>query len=241
MNDPSGRAVRRQSAGTVERPDRPLVFVADCLQLVMQRAHLERCGYRLTAALSSECRALVFCCDHLSDYESAAAGIDAPKIVVGANPPASWRQAERLNRPLLPIDLERRIAQLLRGADAPAGAELRLLIVEDDATVRAAAEAAFEEAGFDVRSVAGFGLVQSEMNLCPDVILMDLNLPGLSGEQLGEILRCQGVPIVIFSSAPPERLEAARVDIGAVGAFSKGVPLPQIAAWIREYLLERKA
>jgi DNA-binding response OmpR family regulator len=101
--------------------------------------------------------------------------------------------------------------------------------------------AALEEAGFDVRSVAGFGLVQSEMNLRPDLILMDLNLPGLSGEQLGEILRSQGVPIVIFSSAPPERLEAARACIGAVAAFSKGVPLPEIAAWIRGHLLGRKA
>jgi len=219
----------------------PLVFVTDCLQLVMQRAHLARCGYRLTAALSPECRVLVFCGDHLSWYESAAAGLDAPKLVVGADPPASWQKAERLNRPLLPIDLERRIVKLLQGAGTPAGAELRLLIVEDDATVRAAAEVAFAEAGFDVRSVAGFGLVQSEMNRRPDLILMDLNLPGLSGEQLGEILRRQGVPIVIFSSASPERLEAARAAIGAAAAFSKGVALHEIAAWIREYLAGRKA
>ncbi|HBL27871.1 MAG TPA: hypothetical protein DD490_13615 [Acidobacteria bacterium] len=224
-----------RETSAAERSETRLVFLADCPQLALHRTHLERCGYRLTTVLSPECRVLVFCHDHLGRYEAAAAGLDAPKLVVGADPPASWKKAERVDRPVLPLDLERRINRLFRRPGAVTGMAIRLLMVEDDATVRAAAETTFGEMGFEVRSVSGFGGVQGEMRRRPDVVLMDLNLPGVSGEQLGEILRSHGVPIVIFSSAPPERLEAARSSIGAVAAFSKGAPLRGIAVWIQGY------
>lgn len=219
-----------------------LVFVADCPMLGLQRTHLERRGFCLTPTPSPQCGVLVFCADHLGDYGSMGiAGIDAPKLVVGAEPPAGWLKAERLNVPLLPVELENRIVKLLGGSEAPVGPRYRLLMVEDDATARAAATAAFEQAGFEVRSVGGFAMVQDEMKRQPDFILMDLNLPGLSGEKLGEILQRQGVPIAIFSSETPERLEAARSRVGAVAAFPKGMPLHEVAAQVRAHLTGPKA
>lgn len=232
----AGQGVTAPTLAPAPRPlEDQLVFVPDCPLLGLQRAHLERRGFRLTPIPSPKCSVLVFCGDHVQDYTSAAT-IDAPKLVVGADPPPTWRRAERLMAPLLPIDLENRIVSLLRTSSAAAGRTYRLLMVEDDATVRAAAEAAFEEAGFEVRSVDGFAMVQEEMNRRPDLILMDLNLPGLSGEKLGEILRRQGVPIAIFSSETAERLEAARARVGAIAAFSKGTPLHKVAAAIRRHL-----
>ena len=40
----------------------------------------------------------------------------------------------------------------------------------------------------------------------PELIVMDLNLPGLSGEKLGEMIRKQKIPVVIFSSEREDRL-----------------------------------
>jgi CheY-like chemotaxis protein len=222
----------------VENPGNslPLVFLPTCPLLALQKAHLERCGgFQLTDQPSPECRVLICCADHVGTHEAAVASLDAPKLVVGADPPASWRNAERLERPLLPLDLETRVNALLEGRPA-VPSSYRVLIVDDDAVVRAAAESAFSRAGFEARSVGGFASVQTEMKRRPDVVLMDLSLPGLSGEKLGEILRRQGVPIVVFSSAGPERLEAARASIGAIAAFAKGVSLSLVAAQVRQHL-----
>jgi CheY-like chemotaxis protein len=215
-----------------------IIFTPDCSSLGMHRTHLERGGFVVTTTLARECSALVFCSDHLREYAAsgAVAAHGAPKLVVGADPPGDWLRAERLAVPLLPVDLETRLVKLLRGSSASLGPTYRLLIVEDDAVTRAAVESAFEIAGFDVRSVGGFAMVQEEMKRRPDFILMDLNLPGLSGERLGEILRHQGVPIAIFSSETPERMEAARERVGAVAAFSKGTPLHAVAAQVRNHL-----
>lgn len=225
---------------TVAPVEGGLVFMGDCPQLSLHWKHLERRGFHLTPVVSPDCRVLVLCAEHLNLHDRAVAAMSEPKLVLGGEPPSHWSNAEALAGPVLPAVLERRLTQLLGNRPSTEGARYRLLMIEDDPTVRQAATAAFEDAGFEVRSVDGFALVQEEMKRHPDFILMDLNLPGLSGEKLGEILHRQNVPIAVFSAESTARLEAARERIGAVAAYSKGMSLHHIAQQVRKYLTEAK-
>jgi two-component system, chemotaxis family, response regulator Rcp1 len=62
-------------------------------------------------------------------------------------------------------------------------------------------------------------LIESEYARCPDVILLDLNLPRFTGQQVLErlrgISRCELIPVVIVTSsdAPHARMVAARFGV----------------------------
>jgi DNA-binding NarL/FixJ family response regulator len=61
---------------------------------------------------------------------------------------------------------------------------VRVLIVDDHEAFRRAARAVIEEAdGFELAGEAADGeaSVESARNLQPDIVLMDINLPGISG------------------------------------------------------------
>jgi CheY-like chemotaxis protein len=65
----------------------------------------------------------------------------------------------------------------------------------------------------------------NEAAVCPDVILLDLNLPKISGDQILERVRhsprCAGVPVIVVTSsdAPADKTQAAR--LGATRYFRK--------------------
>lgn len=75
----------------------------------------------------------------------------------------------------------------------PAASSLRVLVVDDEEAVRRVSVRLLERLGYDVR-VAGDGNEALQMldAMQFDVILSDLRMPGLSGEQLFERLREQG-------------------------------------------------
>lgn len=66
----------------------------------------------------------------------------------------------------------------------------RILVVEDDATVRLTISALLREQGYDVSvAIDGFdALLQLEQNI-PGLILSDLNMPQMSGFELLSVVR----------------------------------------------------
>jgi CheY-like chemotaxis protein len=61
--------------------------------------------------------------------------------------------------------------------------------------------------------------------LCPDLVLLDLNLPRVTGHALLQRLRespiCGQVPILIVSSSDTQRDRYAAIRLGATGYFCK--------------------
>src|SRR5277367_2355984 len=94
--------------------------------------------------------------------------------------------------------------------------ETRLLIVDDDALICESLSFILAESGYRVRSSAdGFSALVELRNEIPDILLSDLNMPGMSGFELLSVVR--------------RRFPAIRV-IAMSGAFSgDGVP-PGVAA-----------
>src|SRR6185503_1279394 len=91
----------------------------------------------------------------------------------------------------------------------------RVLIVDDHAAFRAAARRMLEAAGFAVVAEAGDGPAALALvaATAPDIVLLDIHLPGFDGISVAERLAEQGEPprVVLISSrdasAYGERLE----------------------------------
>ncbi len=98
-----------------------------------------------------------------------------------------------------------------------------VLTVEDDPYTRAELRLVLEDAGFEVLADATNGLQAVELarEHAPDVILLDLGLPGLDGvEAARRILAEQDVPIVALTGRSRTLVEEA-VEAGAVSHVSK--------------------
>lgn len=222
----------------------PIIGVVACAKLRAFSSFLKVRKYPIVEEPGARCDVLVACPDHLGQAEIHAwgLGVNGPKVVVGGDPPSDWRDAHRLDVPLLPLQLEQYISEIRAGAGAAAANLTRyeVILVDDDATIRAAVTASLQSQGFVVRACGGYADLSATIHRGKvDLILLDLNLPGFSGETLAGFIRGRGVPIALFSSVPAAELEAARAKLGAVAAFSKSDSLGAIGQWIRGYLERR--
>jgi len=78
----------------------------------------------------------------------------------------------------------------------------RILVVEDDATVRLTISNLLREQGYDVTiAIDGFdALLQLEQRI-PDLILSDLNMPQMSGFELLSVVRRRFPEILVVASS----------------------------------------
>src|SRR4051794_37862638 len=98
----------------------------------------------------------------------------------------------------------------------------RVLIVDDDAGFRAAARRLLEAETYDVVGEApdGESAIDAARTLAPDVVLLDIQMPGLDGFAVAERLAAQDdPPTVVLVSTMAEDDIAARMDPGHVRGF----------------------
>jgi len=117
-----------------------------------------------------------------------------------------------------------------------AGNATRVLIVDDHDLFRTGLRALVAESGFDAAEAAsGEAALRRVAELKPDVVVMDLNMPGISGIEatrlLLEILPGAAVLILTISDDDARVIEAVRA--GARGYLLKDAPLEEILAGIR--------
>ena len=98
-----------------------------------------------------------------------------------------------MNEPPVPTDLP-------AAPGAGAGGHLRVLVVDDEADARGFLRLELEQAGFAVRTAAsGEEALATIMADRPDVVLLDVRMPGIDGFQTCEVLRRQDLELpVIF-------------------------------------------
>ena len=124
--------------------------------------------------------------------------------------------------------------------------EVRLLLVEDDATLAQMYRIKLERDGYTV-AVAGdgeqaLGMLAADL---PDLIFLDVRLPRMDGltflERLRAEERTKNVPVVIVSNYSEEELVSRGLQLGALeylvksqttpGQLSQGIP-----DWSRPYV-----
>ena len=93
----------------------------------------------------------------------------------------------------------------------------KILIVEDDEKLRNEVEIFFNNNGYQAESLKKFdNTIQDIININPDLILLDINLPGADGEYVCKEIRKQSnVPIIIVTSRDNEVDELLSINYGA--------------------------
>ena len=119
----------------------------------------------------------------------------------------------------------------------------KILIIEDEPGIQLSLKDEFESEGFDVYS-AGDGLAGLEMTEQnpPDLIILDLMLPFLSGYQICKSLRRDGnnVPIIMLTVKDQEVDKVLGLEYGADDYVTKPFSLRELLARVNA-LLRRSA
>jgi DNA-binding response OmpR family regulator len=113
-----------------------------------------------------------------------------------------------------------------------------LLFIEDDDGIRLALTLALEDEGYSVRQAAdgAEGLAAFEQ-LAPDLVLLDLRLPDMSGFDVCRTMRAKSiVPIIIITAQTDTHDMVAGLEAGADDYVTKPVIPKELAARIRALL-----
>ena len=115
----------------------------------------------------------------------------------------------------------------------------RILLVEDDETIRMALQFALGKAGYDVvvAEDGAEGLLKAQ-NENPDLILLDIMLPGFSGIHITRTLRQAGnrTPIILLTALDQESDKVTGLEAGADDYVTKPFSMVELQARIRANL-----
>ena len=115
----------------------------------------------------------------------------------------------------------------------------RLLLVEDDPTLRQALAYNLSREGYEVASASnGEGALEAARGDRLDLILLDVMLPGMSGIEVLRVLRREGVttPVIILSAKGDEIDRVVGLKVGADDYVAKPFSRPELLARIEAVL-----
>jgi len=117
---------------------------------------------------------------------------------------------------------------------------IRILVVDDHPIVRAGIVGLLEtEADFEVvgEAVSGEEALALAAVTSPDVVLMDLRMPGMGGVEATRQLESAGaetrVRVLVFTTYEDDDQILAAIEAGASGYLVKAAPANEIAAGVR--------
>jgi DNA-binding NarL/FixJ family response regulator len=116
---------------------------------------------------------------------------------------------------------------------------VRVLVVDDHPAFRRALTSALNMVeGFEVAGEAGGGVAACEGadRLEPDVILMDLSMPDLSGIDAMKVIHESkpDLPVVILTAHADPGVEREAREAGASGFLAKGIGLDDLVIVLHE-------
>src|SRR5918992_1053945 len=115
----------------------------------------------------------------------------------------------------------------------------RLLLVEDDPTLRQALSFNLTREGYEVAAAAdGEAALEAARSDRLDLILLDVMLPGMSGVEVLRVLRREGVttPVIILSAKGDEIDRVVGLKVGADDYVAKPFSRPELLARIEAVL-----
>jgi CheY-like chemotaxis protein len=143
-----------------------------------------------------------------------------------------------------PIERER-LAAVLRKYGSHGGAAGHVLVVEDDAGVRAVLRRALEGEGWSVSEAEhGRAALARMAQRVPNLVLLDLMMPEMNGFEFLEALReraaWRGVPVVVITAKDLTDEERRRLngDVERV-VVKRGRGLEELATVVREHVAGR--
>lgn len=112
---------------------------------------------------------------------------------------------------------------------------IRVLIIEDEPALYQMLQTSLREAGYETNVVTdGVGAVEQVGLWKPDLVLLDLGLPGLGGLEACRLIRAWSqVPIIVISVEYDERTKVAALDNGADDYVTKPFGMDELLARLR--------
>jgi DNA-binding response OmpR family regulator len=119
--------------------------------------------------------------------------------------------------------------------------QTRVLVIDDEAPIRLLCRVNLEAEGMKVLEAAdgpaGLEVARTEL---PDVILLDVMMPGLDGWQVAEELldneSTNGIPIVFLTARAELRDRARGLDVGGIDYVTKPFNPIDLASLVRDLL-----
>lgn len=116
---------------------------------------------------------------------------------------------------------------------------LRVLVVDDDNAQLELVERTLKADGIEVMTCSSpIGVTNQIVSFNPKIVLVDVNIPALSGDRLIGISRKwapQGTLFVLYSASDESRLRGLAREVGADGWISKSVTGSVLTARLRSF------
>lgn len=115
----------------------------------------------------------------------------------------------------------------------------RIVIVEDDDFLREEIEHTFKKLGYEVLPMRDFGpeAAPGILELAPDLVILDVNLPGTNGYDLCRWLKGRTtIPVLILTARDTLSDELHALGLGADDFLTKPCPTDRLVARVRRLL-----
>jgi two-component system sensor histidine kinase ChiS len=116
----------------------------------------------------------------------------------------------------------------------------KIMVVDDSDLCRDLTRMMLEEYGYQVVTLdSGLGLSRALGTEKPDLVLVDVSMPALSGHQIVEVARQHKLhrcPMVLFSDRPPQELSELAKKCGAAGFIPKTSNAQSLAQSVGRFL-----
>jgi len=120
----------------------------------------------------------------------------------------------------------------------------KILVVEDDAAIALGLERALQDEGYETQMArtGPDGLRFARENR-PDLLILDLMLPGMSGLEICKRLRDDGMatPVIMLTSKAEEDDRVLGLELGADDYVTKPFSLRELMARVRAHLRREKS
>lgn len=123
---------------------------------------------------------------------------------------------------------------------------MRVLVIDDSAVARATLRRTLVEAGFEVFELpSGIGATRTLLQKAIDAAVIDVTMPGLSGDKLVTVLRqnprLSHLVIVLISAKSRDELQEVAQSCGVDDILTKDEVGDQLVACLRRLLLPGSA
>ena len=118
-----------------------------------------------------------------------------------------------------------------------------ILVVDDEPQIRRVMRTTLASNGYVITEAAsGEEALEKMQTARPDLVLLDVNMPGMGGfDACREIRRCSEVPIIMLTVRSGERDKVLALDAGADDYVTKPFGIEELLARIRAALRRKSA
>ncbi|HZT95452.1 MAG TPA: sigma-54 dependent transcriptional regulator [Chloroflexota bacterium] len=130
----------------------------------------------------------------------------------------------------------------MTGTTDSSAPDASVLVADDDASIRSLLRTVFEEEGYDVHDVAAGREVLPAINkVRPDLVMMDVRMPGLSGIEVLEQMKRSNidVPVLLMTAFGTSNVAIRAIQLGAYDYVTKPFDLDDLIITVKRTLDHR--